>query len=188
MQHNEERMIGAEFDWRRLRHRHRRHCHLDTGDGRGLRALFINRQERLVDHATDRQRSLFGNAGEIGAGHTVTALYEVIPAGLNIPGVDAALDKATATRSSPWSPRSPSSPRARRIMAAGAFINAAFAIPGSLSTFAITSGGADPSFVFPAIAAAISPNSVAGEPIVAGHRRALGGAAPPAASSRPHRP
>lgn len=50
--------------------------------------------------------------------------------------------------------RAPPAVRAR-IMAAGAFINAAFAIPGSLSTFAITSGGVDPSFVFPAISAAM---------------------------------
>jgi len=39
-----------------------------------------------------------------------------------------------------------------RIMAAGAFMNAAFAIPGSLSTLAITNSGADPALVFPAIA------------------------------------
>lgn len=42
-----------------------------------------------------------------------------------------------------------------RIMAAGAFLNAAFAIPGSLSTFAITNSDADPGLVFPAIAAAM---------------------------------
>lgn len=50
--------------------------------------------------------------------------------------------------------RAPPSCRAR-IMAAGAFLNAAFAIPGSLSTFAITNTGADPALVFPAIAAAM---------------------------------
>lgn len=50
--------------------------------------------------------------------------------------------------------RAPPAYRAR-IMAAGAFMNAAFAIPGSLSTFAITNTGADPSLVFPAIAAAM---------------------------------
>ncbi len=42
-----------------------------------------------------------------------------------------------------------------RIMAAGAFLNAGFAIPGSLSTFAITNTDADPSLVFPAIAVAM---------------------------------
>lgn len=47
--------------------------------------------------------------------------------------------------------RAPPACRAR-IMAAGAFLNAAFAIPGSLSTFAITNTGADPALVFPAIA------------------------------------
>ena len=50
--------------------------------------------------------------------------------------------------------RAPPAYRAR-IMAAGAFLNAAFAIPGSLSTFAITNTGADPALVFPAIAAAM---------------------------------
>lgn len=50
--------------------------------------------------------------------------------------------------------RAPPAYRAR-IMAAGAFLNAAFAIPGSLSTFAITNTGADPSLVFPAIASAM---------------------------------
>lgn len=48
--------------------------------------------------------------------------------------------------------RAPAAVRAR-IMAGGAFLNAAFAIPGSLSTFAITNTGADPALVFPAIAA-----------------------------------
>ena len=47
--------------------------------------------------------------------------------------------------------RAPAAYRAR-IMASGAFLNAAFAIPGSLSTFAITNTGADPALVFPAIA------------------------------------
>ena len=50
--------------------------------------------------------------------------------------------------------RAPPAYRAR-IMAAGAFLNAAFAIPGSLSTFAITNTGADPALVFPAVAAAM---------------------------------
>lgn len=50
--------------------------------------------------------------------------------------------------------RAPPAFRAR-IMAAGAFMNAAFAIPGSLSTFAITNTGADPALVFPAIAVAM---------------------------------
>lgn len=50
--------------------------------------------------------------------------------------------------------RAPAPVRAR-IMAAGAFMNAAFAIPGSLSTLAITNTGADPALAFPAIAAAM---------------------------------
>ncbi len=50
--------------------------------------------------------------------------------------------------------RAPAGVRAR-IMAAGAFMNAAFAIPGSLAIFAITSTGADPRLVFLAVAAAM---------------------------------
>jgi MFS family permease len=50
--------------------------------------------------------------------------------------------------------RAPPAVRAR-IMAAGAFLNAAFAILGSLSTFAITNTEADPALVFPAIAASM---------------------------------
>lgn len=42
-----------------------------------------------------------------------------------------------------------------RITAASAFMNAALAIPGSLSTLAITSTGADPALVFPAVASAM---------------------------------
>jgi acyl-[acyl-carrier-protein]-phospholipid O-acyltransferase/long-chain-fatty-acid--[acyl-carrier-protein] ligase len=48
--------------------------------------------------------------------------------------------------------RAPAPVRAR-IMASGAFANAAFAIPGSLATFAITNTGADPSLAFLAVAA-----------------------------------
>jgi len=50
--------------------------------------------------------------------------------------------------------RAPPTVRAR-IMAAGTFANAAFAIPGSLATFAITDSGADPALAFYAIAAAM---------------------------------
>ncbi len=50
--------------------------------------------------------------------------------------------------------RAPAAVRAR-IMAAGAFMNAAFAIPGSLSAFAITNSDADPALVFPAVACAM---------------------------------
>jgi MFS family permease len=50
--------------------------------------------------------------------------------------------------------RAPAEVRAR-IMAAGAFMNAAFAIPGSLAIFAITSTGADPRLVFLGVAAAM---------------------------------
>lgn len=50
--------------------------------------------------------------------------------------------------------RAPAIVRAR-IMAAGTLANAAFAIPGSLATFAITNSGADPSLAFYAIAAAM---------------------------------
>jgi hypothetical protein len=46
--------------------------------------------------------------------------------------------------------RAPREVRAR-IMAAGAFSNAAFAIPGSLSVLAITRTGADPRFAFVAV-------------------------------------
>ncbi len=50
--------------------------------------------------------------------------------------------------------RAPPTVRAR-IMAASAFMNAAFAIPGSLATFAITATGVDPALVFPAVALAM---------------------------------
>ncbi len=50
--------------------------------------------------------------------------------------------------------RAPATVRAR-IMATGAFVNAVFAIVGSLATLAITSTGADPSLAFLAIAAAM---------------------------------
>lgn len=50
--------------------------------------------------------------------------------------------------------RAPPTVRAR-IMAAGTFANAAFALPGSLSIFAITDTGADPALVFYAVAAAM---------------------------------
>jgi Ca-activated chloride channel family protein len=62
---------------------------------------YENRLLRAEDFADDRK-----DAGEIGAGHTVTALYEIVPPGatLDLPGVDplryqgpAALSPAAAT-------------------------------------------------------------------------------------------
>lgn len=50
--------------------------------------------------------------------------------------------------------RAPPTVRAR-IMAAGTLLNAAFAIPGSLATFAITDSGADPALAFYATALAM---------------------------------
>lgn len=50
--------------------------------------------------------------------------------------------------------RAPPTVRAR-IMAAGVFVNALFAIPGSLAIFAITNSDADPAIAFYAIAAAM---------------------------------
>lgn len=56
---------------------------------------YENRMLAAQDFTDDKK-----DAGEIGAGHTVTALYEVIPAGLNIPGATPELKyqkPATAT-------------------------------------------------------------------------------------------
>lgn len=44
---------------------------------------YANRMLKAEDFNNDRV-----DAGDIGAGHTVTALYEVIPAGLSVPGPD----------------------------------------------------------------------------------------------------
>jgi Ca-activated chloride channel family protein len=43
---------------------------------------YVNRKLRKEDFNNDKK-----DAGEIGAGHTVTALYEVVPAGTELPGL-----------------------------------------------------------------------------------------------------
>jgi hypothetical protein len=79
------------------------------------------------------------------AGVLLVALFVAVSAlmGVYIAPLQAAVQR-----------RAPPTVRAR-IMAAGTFANAAFAIPGSLATFAITDSGADPALAFYAIAIAM---------------------------------
>ena len=59
---------------------------VQPGARRGYRLIgYENRVLRNEDFNDDRK-----DAGEIGAGHTVTALYEIVPAGtdIDLPGVD----------------------------------------------------------------------------------------------------
>ena len=48
---------------------------------------YENRALRAEDFADDRK-----DAGELGAGHTVTALYEIVPAGASLAGIGGGLD------------------------------------------------------------------------------------------------
>jgi Ca-activated chloride channel homolog len=57
---------------------------------------YENRMLAAQDFTDDKK-----DAGEIGAGHTVTALYEVIPAGMAIPGATPALKYQKPTAAAP---------------------------------------------------------------------------------------
>ena len=54
------------------------------------------------------------DAGEIGAGHTVTALYEVVPVGAEMPGGAPAVDALKYSRSGPQAGQDLSGPAARQ--------------------------------------------------------------------------
>ncbi len=57
---------------------------------------YENRALRTEDFADDRK-----DAGELGAGHTVTALYEIVPAGASLEGTAGDLDSLKYTRVTP---------------------------------------------------------------------------------------
>ncbi len=57
---------------------------------------YENRALRTEDFADDRK-----DAGELGAGHTVTALYEIVPAGASLEGTAGDLDSLRYTRVTP---------------------------------------------------------------------------------------